>query len=162
MIAKTKQLELTAENHRENLKWWAFFKIRSFVFCSVGISGFQLFVSFRGVHSKFDDVISWTFLDLGTTSYRWMKHCPWWSFSAKLRLITNYPKLLYALIGIPALCHMSLVICFSVMFPKASFNAFTLATLLLYSLLAATCVFLLGDALRCGQTWKHVGKKTIV
>lgn len=63
-------------------------------------------------------------------------------------LIINYSKLLYALICIPAVCHISLVTCFSVMYPRASFNAFTLATLLLYSLLATACVFLLGDALR--------------
>eukprot|EP00435_Cladocopium_sp_Y103_P044108 s1414_g12.t1 len=66
-------------------------------------------------------------------------------------LITTYPKLLYLLVCIPALCHLFLVVGFTMLYPAssvASFNAFTLASQMLYGLLATTCVFLLGNALR--------------
>lgn len=70
--------------------------------------------------------------------------------SPSSRLITNYPKLLYLLIFIPAFCHIFLVVAFGMLYPAApiaAVNAFTLASLMLYGLLATTCVFLLGNAL---------------
>lgn len=71
--------------------------------------------------------------------------------SPSSRLITDYPKLLYLLIFIPAFCHIFLVVAFGMLYPAApiaAVNAFTLASLMLYGLLATTCVFLLCNALR--------------
>ncbi|CAK9023094.1 unnamed protein product [Durusdinium trenchii] len=65
-----------------------------------------------------------------------------------VRMMADHPVLLHLLIGIPALCDVASAIILGWKYPNLSFNGFTVATLLIYSVLATFCVFMLGNALR--------------